>query len=197
MPQTVFSNVMIFDGSGKKPFAGEVLVQGNRIGRVARGAGKIKANGAKRVDGGGATLMPGLVNCHGHASYADAESLTVIGDWPPEEHTLKTMHAVKTMLDSGFTAVVSAASAKPRLDIVIRNEIAAGRIPGPRMLAATPEITVTGGLGDVDQMHMHHETFAIIADGADEIRKTCRTYVREGVDSLKINNSGDHFVRTN
>jgi len=90
--------------------------------------------------------------------------------------------------------VLSGASAKPRLDIVIRNEINAGRIPGPRYLANGPEITVTGGLGDDNELHLPHidtPTFAWVADGPEEIRKVCRLLVREGADLLKLNISGD------
>ena len=100
---------------------------------------------------------------------------------------------LRTMLDSGYTSVLSGASAKPRLDIVIRNEINAGRIPGPRYLANGPEITVTGGLGDENELHLPHidtPTFAWVADGADEVRKICRLLVREGTDLFKLNVSG-------
>ena len=97
-------------------------------------------------------------------------------------------------LDRGFTSLNSMAAAKPRLDVVIRNAIESGQIPGPRMLAATPEMTPTAGLGDVRLYHRHRETFAIICDGVEEFRKTARMFVREGVDTLKINPSGDEFV---
>ena len=110
-----------------------------------------------------------------------------------EEHVLITMRNAKTMLDCGYTSVLSGASAKPRLDIVIRNEINAGRIPGPRYLANGPEITVTGGLGDENELHLPHletPTFAWVADGPDEVRKICRLLVREGTDLLKLNVSG-------
>jgi imidazolonepropionase-like amidohydrolase len=117
-----------------------------------------------------------------------------MGALPPEEHTLLAARHAKLMLDQGFTSINSAASAKPRLDIVIRNAINAGDLPGPRMLAATPEMTVSGGLGDVRLWHMHRETFAIVCDGPDEFRKVARQMVREGVDTLKINPSGDEFV---
>ena len=103
------------------------------------------------------------------------------------------MRNAKTMLDCGYTSVLSGASAKPRLDIVIRNEINAGRIPGPRYLANGPEITVTGGLGDENELHLPHldtPTFAWVADGADEVRKICRLLVREGTDLFKLNVSG-------
>jgi imidazolonepropionase-like amidohydrolase len=62
------------------------------------------------------------------------------------------------------------------------------------MLAATPEMTVSGGLGDVRLWHLHRETFAIVCDGPDEFRRVARQMCREGVDTLKINPSGDEFV---
>ena len=77
---------------------------------------------------------------------------------------------------------------------MIRNAIDAGDIPGPRTLAASPELATTAGLGDVRLRHMHRETFAIVCDGAEEFRKTAREMVREGVDTLKINPSGDEFI---
>src|SRR5499426_4753461 len=194
MPSTLFANVSIFDGSGAKPYAGEVLVEGNRIKKVAKTGTKLPRNGASVVDGGGATLMPGLVEAHGHLSFCDTSTLEGLGDIPPEEHTLKTMKYARVILDQGFTAVFSAAAAKSRLDVVIRNAINDGEIPGPRMRAASPELTVTGGLGDVRRAHMYRETFAITCDGPDEFRKVAREMCREGVDTLKINPSGDEFI---
>jgi imidazolonepropionase-like amidohydrolase len=194
MARTLFANVTIIDGSGTEAFAGEVLVDGNRIKSVARGRGSIAADGAERVDGGGATLMPGLVEAHSHISFANTADLDSLGEIPPEEHTLLAARHAKLMLDQGFTSLCSAASAKPRLDVVIRNAINAGQLPGPRMLAATPEMTVSGGLGDVRLWHMHRDTFAVVCDGPDEFRRVARQMCREGVDTLKINPSGDEFV---
>ncbi|AUX46870.1 amidohydrolase [Sorangium cellulosum] len=194
MAQTVFRNVAIVDGSGAPPFRGEVLVQGNRIQAISRAAGALSAPSAEEVDGGGATLMPGLVEAHAHPSFADTSTIEALGLIPPEEHTLLAMKNVRVLLDHGFTSLFSAAAAKPRLDVVIRNAINAGDIPGPRMLAASPEMTVTGGLGDVRLHHHHRESFAVIADGADEFRRAARHFVREGVDTLKINPSGDEYV---
>ncbi len=199
MSSTVFSNVMILDGSGAPPFPGDVKIDGNRIAAVSRDSGVHKDSGvakegAELIDGAGATLMPGLIESHGHPTFGDTASLEALGDIPPEEHTILAMKNAKKMLDQGFTALNSAAAAKPRLDVVLRNAIAAGDCPGPRMLAASPELTVTGGLGDVRLAHLHRETFAIVCDGADEFRQVSREMVREGVDTLKINPSGDEFV---
>jgi imidazolonepropionase-like amidohydrolase len=194
MSNTVFTNVRILDGSGEQPYSGEVLIQGNRIKAIARGNDKVARDNAEVIDASGTTLMPGLVESHAHISFTDVSSLEALGFIPPEEHTLMAMKNAKKMLDQGFTSLNSAAAAKPRLDVVIRNAINAGDIPGPRMLAATPELTVSGGLGDVRLYHMHRDTFAIVCDGPDEFRRVAREMCREGVDTLKINPSGDEFV---
>jgi imidazolonepropionase-like amidohydrolase len=198
MGQILFTNVRIIDGSGAAPYSGQVLVDGQRIKRVARDEEAVAAPevepGAEVVDGGGASLMPGLIEAHAHISFCNTPSLEGLGDMPPEEHTLETMKYAKVMLDQGFTALFSAATAKERTDIVIRNAIDAGDIPGPRMRAASLELTVTGGLGDVRRSHMYRETFALCCDGPDEFRKAARTACREGVDTLKINPSGDEFI---
>ena len=194
MPRTLFADVKVIDGSGAEPFAAHVLVEGNRIKSVDRNRDLRATSDVTVVDGGGATLMPGLVEAHAHISFANTPNLDSLGDIPPEEHTLLAARHAKLMLDQGFTSLNSAAAAKPRLDVVIRNAINAGQLPGPRMLAATPEMTVSGGLGDVRLWHMHRETFAIVCDGPDEFRRTARQFCREGVDTLKINPSGDEFV---
>jgi hypothetical protein len=65
MAATLVSNVMIWDGEEDARFAGEVLIEGNRIQAVARGASQIARDRASGViDGGGMTLMPGLVEGH-------------------------------------------------------------------------------------------------------------------------------------
>ncbi len=194
MAKTVFTAVQVLDAGGGEIFAGEVLVEGNRIRAVARDGAQVDRDGARVIDGGGATLMPGLIESHMHVSFLDTDSLEALGFVPPEEHTLLAMKNAKKLLDQGFTAGCSAAAAKPRLDIVIRNAINAGDIPGPRMLAATPELTVSSGLGDVRLGHIHRDTFALVCDGPDEFRRVSRELVREGVDTLKINPSGDEFV---
>ena len=98
-------------------------------------------------------------------------------------------------LDCGITSCISAAAAKPRLDVVIRNAINAREIAGPRLLAASPWLTVTGGLGDMRKLHMPHvESMAIMIDGPENFRRVTRELIREGVDIIKLVISGDTFV---
>jgi imidazolonepropionase-like amidohydrolase len=190
----VMTHVQIIDGTGAAPYPGEVLISGGQIAAVSPPGEQVARDGAAVVDGHGQWLMPGLVEPHGHLTFPDAATRTDFEKLPPEEHTLATMHNARKMLDAGYTSCLSAASAKARLDVVVRNEILAGRIPGPRLLANGPEITVTGGLGDINQMHLPYQpepAFSMVVDGADEMRKVCRRLVREGVDLLKLNLSGD------
>jgi len=194
MKPQLFVNVRIFDGHGTLPFPGEVLVDGNLIRKVARDGGRIeRESGMDVIDGKRMTLMPGLVEAHAHVTYSDMAHFRELGQIPLEEHTLLTLRNVKLMLDSGFTSLYSAASAKFRLEVAIRNAVDAGHFPGPRMRAASPELVATGGLGDERQYHMHHQGFEVIADGCDEVRRTVRTLIREGVDTVKVNISGDPF----
>ena len=193
MSATVITNVKILDGTGREPFAGEVLVTANRIAAVTTGGQGPRPKDAAVIDGTGGTLMPGLVEAHAHLSFPDLFSHDITR-LPIEEHLLTTVRNARTMLECGYTSAFSAASAKTRLDVVVKREIEAGRVPGPRLLANGPEITVTGGLGDTNALHLPYDeapTFCWIADGPDEVRRIARTLAREGVDLLKLNISGD------
>lgn len=191
----LFINVRVFDASGAGAFQGEVRVDGERITEVATENQPLARDGAQVIDGAGATLIPGLVESHAHLSFTDMAQSVELGFIPPEEHVLATAANARKLLDSGFTSCFSAASAKPRLDVVVRNAIQSGDLPGPRLLAASPEMTVTAGLGDVRLPHLYRENFAKICDGAEEFRRFAREMVREGVDVLKINVSGDAGTR--
>ncbi|MBI1774975.1 MAG: amidohydrolase family protein [Proteobacteria bacterium] len=197
MTAYLFKDVWIWDGERDDRYPGEVLIEGNRIKSVANGADQIGADAAPRViNGNGMTLMPGLVDGHCHLSFVGPTRNQDLGEIPVEEHLLRTCRNATFVLEHGFTSCYSAASAKLRIDVVVRQEIEDGFLAGPRYRAAGPEITVTGGLGDERKAHMHAESFGMIADGPDGIRMAVRLCCREGVDNIKINISGDEFVST-
>ena len=199
MTDTLFTNVRVFDGGGEAPFTGDVLVQGNKISRVVKaGFGQSSAPvlGARIIDGAGAFLMPGMIEAHTHFSWNDQPTLDAIQRMPPEEHILWCSEVAKKYLDMGWTSCVGAAAAKPRLDVVIRNAINDGTIVGPRYLAASQEITVPGGLGDTTAPHLpqHEFAFGAIVSGAEEMRRCVRMFAKYGVDSIKINLSGESIT---
>ena len=196
MANLLFTNVKIFDGTGALPYAGEVLIQGNRIARVAKGVRAIPVAGLQVIDGAGATLMPGMTEAHTHFAWNDQPTLGAIQKMPPEEHILWCAHIAERYLRHGFTSCVGAATAKPRLDVVLRNAINSGQIPGPRYLAASQEITVPGGLGDESPPHLEYPEFSFgaIVSGEDEMRRTVRMFLKYGVDTIKLNLSGEYIT---
>jgi imidazolonepropionase-like amidohydrolase len=196
MANVLFTNVRIIDGSGAAPFPGQVLVQGNRIVQVGRPGRPAAAAGVTVVDGAGATLMPGMCEAHTHMAWNNAATLDGIQVMPTEEHVLWTAGVAKQYLDHGWTSCVGAATAKPRLDVVIRNAIDSGMVKGPRYLAASQEITVAGSLGDETLPHIPYAdySFGAVVSGPEEMRKVVRMFLKYGVDSIKLNLSGDNFV---
>ena len=192
----LFTNVKILDGTGQNPYSGSVRVQGNRITQVSRSAGSASGGDALIIDGAGATLMPGMCEAHTHFSWNDTATLAGIQAMPLEEHVLWCAKVAKRYLHAGFTSCVGAACAKPRLDVVIRNAINSGQIPGPRYLAASQEITVPGGLGDETLSHLPFPeySFGVNVNGAEEMRKVVRMFMKYGVDAIKLNLSGDNFT---
>jgi len=211
MGTTLIKNARVLDCTGQAPYRADVTVRENRIEDIsssiggsyssassAYGSSGSTSNGYSSastvIDANGMTLMPGLIESHSHFSYPDLERIEQVGEIPPEEHMMLTYKNTQTMIDAGFTSLFSAASARKRTDIVARNMINKGVFKGPRIKAASPEMTPTAGLGDVNMEHMDRYSFSIVCDGADEYRKVSREMVREGVDVLKMNPSGDEFV---
>ncbi len=181
----------VFDGHDVCRMGTEVLVEGNRIKAVGEG---IVPPGTETLDGTGMTLMPGMVEGHCHPSFTGVAEPAELGRIAPERHMLLTAQNLKLLLMHGFTSIFEAASAKPLLGVTARDAINEGLLVGPRMRAGSPEVTTTAGLGDERRRHIYQESFGLVADGPDEFRRVARECVRDGVDVMKINISGDEFV---
>lgn len=179
MSSILFTNVKVFDGSGSSPFDAEVLVEGNRIRDVKNGRGGIvRPPDANIINGGGNTLMPGLVEPHSHLCFTSSMD-RIVKEWmpPPERHQFIAAHNAKTLLDHGFTSAFSGGATRPGVEVAIRDEIAGGWIPGPRLKASSFERTVSG-----DRIEF--------APGADATRQFVRDMIALGVDSMKFILSG-------
>ncbi|KAF2999114.1 hypothetical protein E8E14_003158 [Neopestalotiopsis sp. 37M] len=138
-------------------------------------------------NGRGRTLMPGLGDAHTHLTWEGGD-LNGLGDMPVEEHTLLTARSARCYLDSGYTMCFGAASAKDRLDIVIRDAINSGDIPGPRCLANGKEMARTNG----DLV----PGITAYADGPEQMREVIRHHVSLGVDNIKLSMSGESLTET-
>lgn len=191
---TLINRAMVWDADAGDRYRASVEIRGNRIAAIHRGSVDVGEGRNDVIEADGRTLMPGLVEGHCHPSFVGVTTNDELGVIPPEKHTLDTAANVKLLLEHGFTSIFEAASAKPMIGVTIRDAIESGQIVGPRMRAGSPEVTTTAGLGDERKRHLYAESFGLVADGPIEFRRVARECVRDGVDNLKINISGDEFV---
>lgn len=186
MAPILFTNIAIFDGTGTKPYRGEVLVRGNRIASVAAGAGKFDRSDADIVDGKGATLMPGMVEAHAHLSWPSSVDRVINAmTMAPEEHLLITARNARITLDHGFTSAYSAGSLGTRFEIALRDEINGGWLPGPRLKASSIE-RAPGNIFGVPQAHDEGH-----GRGVEAMRAYVKSCAEMGLDSIKLLLSGD------
>ena len=180
----VFSNVGLIDGLGDAARAGvDVVVDDARItGVVAHGApwpdaAATVAGVPTIVDGVGSTLLPGLIDAHAHYTFDPTEgSLAAIARRSDAEIVLAAAGHAARALQAGITTARGAGSIR-NLELTLRDAIVAGRVPGPRLVAAGSAIGITGG---------HGHQFGIEADGELELRRAVRRQVRDGGDVVKI-----------
>jgi imidazolonepropionase-like amidohydrolase len=170
-----------------------IVVSGDRIQSVAPANAASIPSGATVIDLSRATVLPGLIDCHTHlGSRADRyDEIYYFKTTPFQSAFASVVHARKT-LEAGFTTVRDVGSL-PFLAVDLRNSINEGLIPGPRIVASGPAISITGGHGDINNfspqtrvtMFPDEHDFAI-ADGVDQIRHVVRAQVKYGVDVIKI-----------
>jgi imidazolonepropionase-like amidohydrolase len=183
----LFTNVKVLDSTGAVPYPGEVLVEGERISAVGA-PGELRRTGVSIVDGHGGTLMSGLCDAHTHFSWCNSADLGGLATMPLEDHTLFCVQSARTYLDSGYTMCVGASSAKPRLDVVMRDAIEQGKVAGPRLRACCMEIAVSSCVLLPGASY--------VVDGVEEMRKKVREVCGLGVDNVKLITDGEEITGT-
>ena len=194
MAQILFKNARLLDPRADAIEGGvSVLVDGDTIREVS--AKPIKAAKAGVIDCKGRTLMPGLIDCHVHAMLSEV-NIRQLESVPLTMMTVRAASLVRAMIDRGFTTVRDTGGA----DWGLRDGIAQGLLPGPRMFIAGRAIGPTGGHSDARRRTDTHAgackccnamTFCLeIADGPDAVRAAVREQLRQGADQIKIMVSG-------
>lgn len=198
MNDLLFKNARIFDGhEADCPDGMSVRVSGGRIVQIA--SEQLQPEGARVIDAGGRTLMPGLIDAHVHAFASDVavQKIEAMGE------AYRTAHAVRMLnhaLQCGFTTVRDVGGGNYSL----YRAIADGLVNGPRYLYSGKILTMTGGHGDSRQVEERpryqmacacgespvFNSFCVVADGMDACIRAAREELRQGAHCIKITGSG-------
>jgi imidazolonepropionase-like amidohydrolase len=191
--RTLIANATIFDAAGTKPYTGDLLVEGNRIASVTPAGRTPRVHGDLVIEATGLFCMPGMTEGHAHLSFENVTATENLITPSPEAMVFTAARGAKALIDAGFTSAYGASEAKLRLGVAVRDEVNAGRIPGPRIRAGGLEISVVGAMGDESKEHNPRIGPSTLINGADEMRAAVRLHCREGIDNIKLDVSGDPF----
>lgn len=194
MQPVIFQNAHIFDGESAELRRGAVRVSGGVIEQV----GEVAPGGAEVVDCGGRVLLPGLIDAHVHV-YAAGLDVNKVAHRPLSYLAVFALQFMRASLDRGFTTLRDAGGAEIGLASALREGLAG---PMPRLFYGGRVISQTGGHGDfrpgeirLEDRHLcacagHHDALAVVADGADAVRRAVREELRRGASHIKIMGSG-------
>jgi imidazolonepropionase-like amidohydrolase len=199
LPATVFQNVRIFDGKGGQLSApSNVLVRGNRIERISLTPIPIdRAASTVLIDGGGRTLMPGLIDAHWHAMLVRPPVASLLTADTGYLNLLAGAEATATLL-RGFTTVRDVGG--PTFGL--KQAIDEGVLAGPRIFPSGAIVTITGGHGDFRPFTDLPRTLggpltrqettgaSMVADSPDEVRVRVREQLMQGASQIKLTAGG-------
>jgi imidazolonepropionase-like amidohydrolase len=187
-PVTVLEAARLIDGRGGPPLAPVMVrVEGDRI--VAVASHLEVPPGARVLDLGNATLLPGLIDLHTHLTdrfgvhWEDALVTTT-----PSQAALWGARNARVTLLAGFTTCRDMGPTWPYVDVDLRDAIEQGAVVGPRLLVPGNYVSSTGGAGDARQFSIYVDVPIVrnLADGPLEVLKAVRTNFKHGADFVKI-----------
>jgi imidazolonepropionase-like amidohydrolase len=194
-PVTLFTNARIFDGKSKVLTEKmNVLVRGNIIAKISTDPIPTEDSpNTTVIDGGGGTLMPGLIDAHWHSIFATSPlALAMNGDFG--HLVLRAGKEAEATLMRGFTSVRDMGGPV----FGLKRAIDDGSVAGPRIWPSGAFISQTGGNGDFRSTHeiprsdntplSHSELIGAtaIADSPDEVRRRAREQLMLGASQLKL-----------
>ena len=196
---TLFENVRIFDGkSDALSTSQNVLVRGNTIAAISKDPIPIEAGAtAKVIDGGGRTLMPGLIDAHWHAMLVRPTPTQLLADDVGYLNLVAGAEATDTLM-RGFTTVRDVGGPS----FGLKRAIDEGIVAGPRIYPSGAIITVTSGHGDFRHAHelprvlgaplsrQEQTGAAMVADSPDEVRVRVREQLLQGASHIKLTAGG-------
>ena len=192
---TVLIHALLIDGTGTDPVEGAAIVVEDALIKEVVPSGRVGPlpAGATLLDLKGRTLMPGLIDAHVHVAAVDGNTAEQHRAHPPSLIVAKALRRIEQCLAQGFTTVRDAGGA----DYGLREAVASGLYPGPRLLVSGRVLSQTGGHGDKRRraewsapLDGDIGMLAVIADGVDDVRRATREQLRHDVDQIKVMASG-------
>jgi imidazolonepropionase-like amidohydrolase len=187
----VLREASVLDESGSFAEPVDVHVRDGRVAAVGR---NLPADGAASIDCSGLWLLPGMFDCHDHISFSTASVADVLGT-PLTSWALETARNARTTLEAGVTFVRDLCGA----DRGIRDSLAAGHVPGPRLQISVVLICQTGGHGDdylsgagmdAGLVPAYPGRPPYVVDGPEAMRHAVRATLRAGADWIKLATTG-------
>ena len=162
-----------------------IVIQGERIVSVGPEAEARVPAGATVIELPNATVLPGLIDAHTHLTFDPVFGYSSLGISIPREALTGAKNA-RVTLEAGFTTVRNV-GARGYADIALRDAINAGDVPGPRIDASGPALSITGGHCDNDLLpYEYHATSDGAADGVEAVQHKVREIIKYGADVIKV-----------
>jgi imidazolonepropionase-like amidohydrolase len=196
MTRMILNHATVIDGDGSTITDGHVVIDGERIAAVGPGPGPGAAPDDRAVDLAGRVVMPGMVNCHFHATYHDLGSTPApFGlEEPMALQVVRAVNSLGLLVNSGFTSAVSA-GAPFAIDASMKVAIDRGLVPGPRLVPCSRDVSTTGHAGDRSyppQWQIGALGAIRPSDGPDEFRRSVRAEIKDGAEMIKMFVTGGH-----
>ncbi|MCB9378119.1 MAG: amidohydrolase family protein, partial [Holophagales bacterium] len=170
-----------------------VVVRDGRIERVVDGPAAIRAE--RRIDAGGRSLIPGLIDVHVHVQLAAFPDADAYARWSADEGRRFLADYVR----HGFTTILSVGDYWPAI-LGVRERAARPGEPAPRLLVSGPILTPPRGHGTIDFPDCHalaycrDQGFARAVDSPESARRIVAELAAGGVDAIKIANDGSEIA---
>jgi imidazolonepropionase-like amidohydrolase len=168
--------------SGKMLDNVTVVIKGDKIASIGQAA---PAANAMVIDLPKATILPGLIDAHTHLTFDPNFGYQELGVSIPKEALIGAKNA-RITLEAGFTTVRNV-GASGYTDIALRDAINEGMVPGPRIVASGPALSITGGHCDQNLLpYEWHAKSDGAADGVEGVQHKVREIIKYGADVIKV-----------
>ncbi len=184
--RTIVRAGRLFDvRTGKTLTNQAIVIEGGKIVSVGPDAGGAADANVTVIDLSSKTVLPGLIDAHTHLTFDPKFGYERLAISLPREALIGAKNARVTLL-AGFTTVRNV-GASEFADIALRDAINAGDVPGPRIDASGPALSITGGHCDDNLLpYEWHATEVGVADGVENVQHKVREIIKYGADVIKV-----------